>query len=134
MKFKKVLFSVLGKEQGGMVEQKIAPIIEKINQIKSENLNAKTEKKRKKKLKDDDDLDIPEYYLDDRKNIKKGKYFVLESETDDFNAFDEIEVIEITSTGLKIIKEDEKEIRYYPYSDLSTVIVNRDEDYDLLFK
>ena len=69
---------------------------------------------------DDDDLGMPDYTLDDRKNITTGLYLVLGSNIRLFQPFDKIYVEEITENGL-IIRFEE-------------VTVAKDEDYDKLFE
>ena len=83
---------------------------------------------------DDDDLGMPDYTLDDRKNITTGLYLVLGSNIRLFQPFDKIYVEEITENGLIIRFEEETEKKFYDYNLLKEVTVAKDEDYDKLFE
>lgn len=83
---------------------------------------------------DDDDLGMPDYTLDDRKNITTGLYLVLESNIRPFQSFDKIYIEEITDKGLVIRFEDKTEKKFYDYDSLKGISVSKDEDFDKLFE
>lgn len=81
---------------------------------------------------EEDDLGIPDYYLNDVEHITPGLYQVVWSESKLFEAFDMITVEKITPTGLVISCDNKK--KEYSFDQVKTVQVTKDEDYNELFK
>jgi hypothetical protein len=104
--------------------------IDRIDELlKNESFNSNSEE-----INPDDDIDISDYTLDDRKNITTGLYLVLESNIRQFQSFDKIYVEDITEKGLIIRFEEETEKNFYDYNSLKGVTVAKDENFDKQFE